>query len=198
MLLRSSFCTRRFGWGASLCLALIVPALTGCEDALEANANDPAPDTEKVKTLRNGAVFSARVDATDEALWIGYDLDGAGEADAATASLLFQRSVARLGRGVEAVAVDIAFDALTEAPAEGWAFEPEATEEPVGRERAEGPLANWFDYDPVHHTLSPADVRYAIRTAEGGCFKVQFTAWYDDAGTSAMFGFDWAPLAGCR
>jgi hypothetical protein len=55
---------------------------------------------------------------------------------------------------------------------------------------------NWFDYNPVDHTLTPvADRVYVVRTPEGNHCKVELLSYYDGAGTPGIVSFRWATLA---
>lgn len=54
----------------------------------------------------------------------------------------------------------------------------------------------WFDYDPVNHVLSPADVVFVIRTTEGAYVKFAFLGYYSEAGSSGFPTFRWAPIDG--
>ncbi|MFZ5476474.1 MAG: HmuY family protein [Myxococcota bacterium] len=76
------------------------------------------------------------------------------------------------------------FDALTQAPADGWVADPDA-------------LAGWYEYDSTAHTIDALDVFYAIRTEGGAYYKLQYTSYYPD-GDETQPGyptFRWAALA---
>jgi len=40
-------------------------------------------------------------------------------------------------------------------------------------------MSNWFDYDPVNHTVSPRDTVFSVRSADGDVYKVQILGWED-------------------
>ncbi len=65
------------------------------------------------------------------------------------------------------------FDALTAAPSEGF----------VADDGTGAPMADWYDYDPSTHVISPQDKVYVVHTAGGDYYKLQLTSYYpaDDA-----------------
>jgi hypothetical protein len=75
----------------------------------------------------------------------------------------------------------LAFDEVSEAPTFGYAVDEILTSGRPGAEpTSESPvLGGWFDYDPVTHTVSPADRTYLVRTADGGYAKLRIWRWND-------------------
>ena len=150
---------------------------------------DPAAVT--TETLPDG-VRRTRVDAEDGALWVhfGFD-DGALHVPADGWDLALQRYLVKLGDGASAAALDDQdFAALTVAPADGYAVD-------AGGDSSEDfAMGLWYDYDPMHHTLAPKAGRvYVVRTTRGDHYKVAIRDYYDDAGSSGLVTFDWAPIA---
>ncbi|MEZ4240286.1 MAG: HmuY family protein [Myxococcota bacterium] len=153
----------------------------------------PLPDAGPLSVVHeaDGSV-TATVVAADAAapvyLRLGLDL-ALAPPDPATSDawdLGLARTVLTLGGGVsgaggvEVAVLDAAdFDAITAAPADGWVTD------------AAGALAlaEWYDYDPVTHVVSPKDQVLVLRTSDGGAFKLQLTS-YDDGTFTAR----WAPV----
>jgi hypothetical protein len=156
---------------------------------------DEGPQDPILSHVDNGdGTFTTTVNATSDAEWIGLDLDQRRQANGAEDQqwdLAFQRYHIRVRGGVngtgsvEAVVLSGAdFAQVIQAPAAGYATD--ATESPV----FEGADA-WYNYDPSSHKLSPRDRVYVVRTDEGAFFKVKILAYYDAAGTPAMFQLRW-------
>ena len=53
----------------------------------------------------------------------------------------------------------------------------------------------WYNYDPATHVLTARDTVFVVKTP-GGDFKLQFSSYYDAAGTPGMPQFRWAKLGG--
>lgn len=161
-----------------------------CACAPDLRPDEEAADTGLASTeyTVDGVVF-ATLDATSEEAWVPYPWS-----DGAAVDLSFQRYRVALADGVQvARLVGADFDALDAAPADGWltdAADPVADEDYA--------LHEWYDYDPVQHTLSPADEVVVVRSPDGVDRKLQFLAYYDDAGTPAVLSFQWAVLGGAR
>lgn len=66
------------------------------------------------------------------------------------------------------------FDALTQAPADGYQLD---TEDDLV-------LADWYVYDTELHILVPADEVYVLRTADGRYYKMQILSYYPDGDTA--------------
>ena len=132
------------------------------------------------------------LDATHDEDWVYVDLDGAAlvESDDPSWDLSFRRYVVALNGGVSGDGVVEAavlegqdFDALTQAPADGYVTD---LEDANGDGTPEYALLTWYDYDFTTHILTPADKVYVIHTGEDAYFKLRFDSYYDDAGTPAM------------
>ncbi len=66
------------------------------------------------------------------------------------------------------------FDALTQAPADGYLTDPDHNGEA---------FEDWYDYDATEHTMEPEDIVYVVHTTDGGYYKLQFTGYYPDGDT---------------
>ena len=137
------------------------------------------------------------VDATDEDLWIDFDLDAGQLTDTPTWDLGFQRFNIRLNggvsgdAGVQVAIVDTPFDATTTVPEDGWVTDlPDDDDDGVPEYAFEA----WYLYDPATHTLTPDALVYLVQTTDSAIFKVEILDYYDDAGTPAMVRFRWALL----
>jgi len=73
-------------------------------------------------------------------------------------------------------------------------IDDDGTDFALGRPNDASP-SGWFDYDPVNHVLSPADVVFALRSSEGDYFKLRFLDYYSEVGSSGYPTFRWAPIA---
>ncbi len=169
-------------------------------------------------------VLATQVKATDYEAWVYVDLDvdRAAVVDISNGGestdwdLAFRRSNIKVNGGhsgpadVAVAAVPRAdFDAMTQAPvalfeADAPAAAEENQDQPdfidddgtdfvFGRPNAVSPNG-WFDYDPINHVLSPADVVFVIRSSEGNFFKFGFLGYYSEAGSSGYPTFRWAPV----
>ena len=171
-------------------------SVVGCV-ALAACAPDLSGDLDPGPPLATGAYV---VDATSETDAVGYDLDAAAVVDLSDPAwdLSFLRYFVRLNGGVsgpgtvEAVPVSgVPYDEVVDVPVEGWATDaPDADADGVD----ELVLLDWYVYDYVAHTLSPADVVYVVRSGEGVAYKLGFLSYYDNAGTPAVISFELDPM----
>lgn len=146
------------------------------------------------------------VDATSEEQWIHLDLESRLQLELADPresdawDLGFRRFAIAIDGGIsgpggmEAVALDgVAFDDVTEAPADGW-----VTDAADGDDEDEDPdlaFAGWYAYDFMTHVLTPQPLVYVVRTVEGNAFKLEILDYYDEAGTGGTLTIRWAPLA---
>lgn len=183
----------------------LTSSLAACsEDLSLANVDAGMPGDDgggmpsRVTTIDNGdGTFTTSVDATSMDAWIGFDFQARKEATETDASwdLGFKRFEIKTNGGVTgAGGVEVAalpeadFAAINAAPAGGYA-----------KDAADALVFNagdgWYAYDPATHVLTPRDTVYVVRSAEGDYFKLSFTGYYDDAGTSGHPAFRWAPVA---
>jgi hypothetical protein len=194
-----------------------------CGDATDDITPDSTPEA-RIQTLdEGGGVFASQVDATDDTAWVYLDLDTGEEVavdDLATATdwdLGFRRSNIKVNGGWSgpadvrvAVLPGVAFDDFDAAPVALFEQDaPSSGEVDPDRPsfidddgtdfvftRANAASTNgWYDYDPVQHVLSPADVTFVVRSTEGEHFKLRFLDYYNEAGTSGVPTFRWAPVA---
>lgn len=198
-----------------MCLSTVALLATACGDDLrpEPDPDDETPDqTAQHIThtdLGNGVTRSS-VDATSEDLWVYLDLDTGREVSPASPEtdpdwdIAFQRFQVRSNSGISgtggvqtAILAEQDFDALTAAPADGWRVDEEDSDD-EGTEPDYVFLQDgfWYAYDLASHTLQPRDRVYVVKTGAGAHFKLQFLAYYDDAGTSGVPSFKWAEISG--
>lgn len=193
-----------------MCLSAIALLASACGDDLRPEPDDGTPDSESRIThtdLGNGVTRSS-VDATSEEAWVYLDLDTGNEVSPASPELdpdwdiAFQRFQVRSNSGISgpggvqtAILMEQDFDALTEAPSSGWRIDAEDSDdegtEPDYVFLQEG---HWYGYDLATHTLRPREWVYVVKTGAGAHFKLQFLGYYDDAGTSGIPSFKWAPV----
>ncbi|MBX7114791.1 MAG: HmuY family protein [Myxococcaceae bacterium] len=142
------------------------------------------------------------VDATNKEGFVYVDLDKAEELstgdalDKNTWELSFQRFTITLNGGggglgnVEAaVLLNADFDALTQAPADGYR-----------KDGSEGVFTavegGWYYYDLGKHKLTAkTELTYVIHSTDDAYFKLQMVGYYDAAGTPANPSFRWAKIA---
>jgi len=136
-------------------------------------------------TDRGGGVRRAVIVATGADQWVQVAL-GAGElvTDETGWDLAFQRIIIRSAHPI--ATVDLAFEAVTQAPAEGWVED--------GEEPAFDALGGWWDYDPTNHTVSPKARTFFVAVDADTYFKLAVRDYYDDAGSSGLITFDYAPV----
>lgn len=81
------------------------------------------------------------------------------------------------------------FDALTQAPADG--YETDTDKDLV--------LADWYIYDTVDHYLLPADEVYVLHTADGKYYKMKMLSYYPEGDTEYKMPhwplWKWAEIA---
>jgi len=156
-------------------------------------------------------VILAVVDATDGAVWVYIDLETGMQvapSDAANSTewdLGLQRFRIKTNGGISGsggmTGVAIAgspFDDVMKAPGDGWLSDAED-----GSDTGEDPdtvfngSGDWYEYDPVNHTLTArADRTHIVQTVEGNYYKVAVLDYYDEAGTSAIITLKWATVDG--
>jgi HmuY protein len=146
-------------------------------------------------------VTTAQIDATSREAWVYLDLTtgltvGADEGW----DLGFQRSTVKVNGGVSgAGGVEVAvltgqyaaFETTTTAPAEGYVTDADED----GDGTVEYALGGWYSYDSSTHQLSPADVLYIVRGADGEHHRLRFLSYYDDAGTSGVIRVELGAVA---
>ena len=174
---------------------------------------ETAGDVDPVVTEElGGGTYKTTLDATDGEAWRYFDFESKSHilpADAA-ADAIWDLGALRFnvktnggtsGTGGAAVAIleGTSFDAVTEAPADGYVEDSAEGPGVGGSEMADvSPgyaFDNWFDYDMDDHTLSAAADRiYVVRTPEGNHYKVEMLGYYDGAGTPGFVSFRWAAL----
>lgn len=192
-------------------LAIILPLLlAACATTTDDTGGDDdgAPQDGPARTEDQGdGSFVTVLDASSESEWTHFDFESGEYVEMSAAvwdigALRFniKTNGGTSGDGGAAVAVldGTSFDAVTEAPADGYK-EDAAGDPGVGGEMADitpgYAFDEWFAYNPADHTLAPAPGRiYVVRTPEGNHFKVEMQGYYDDAGTPGFVGFRWAEL----
>jgi hypothetical protein len=187
--------------------------VVACGPDLQPEPGDPPDDTPPenpqdthLRHVDNGdGTFTTTVDATSQTEWIGLDLDTRRQESAATDAkwdVAFQRFHVRSrggssGTGGVEVALVPGTDLakVSQAPQAGYAVdavdgEDTDTNPDTPFEVGEG----WYSYDLATHKLSPRSQVYVVRSDAGAYFKLQFTGYYDAAGTPAMLQLRWGPV----
>ncbi len=125
-----------------------------------------APDSLVIDTVT--------IDAGDEHAWRFFHLATRAvrrEPDSAGWDLAFRRFHV-VSSGGAADLGDVAFDAVREAPEEGYL----ATV--FGRDTVNAALERWYTYSFLSHVLSPNGHVIALRTRDGRYAKLQFLSYY--------------------
>lgn len=175
---------------------------------LEPDAAPPEDGPIQVEVLGDG-VRQALVDASGREQWIymalerGNAVPAEAEADAMAWDLAFQRSDLKLnggssGSGDAAVAFlpGAAFDELTEVPADATFRTDTDADGMAEYVMSDGESdARWYSYDVTTHVLTPKDLVYVVRGANGSYYKLEMLDYYDSAGSAGHPLFRWAPLA---
>ena len=195
-------------------LLLTALALQGAcaEDLSQRLEPDAAPAEDgpiEVEDLGDG-VRQARVDARSEDTWVYMSLPQgkavpAEEAGDPTAwDLALQRFNFKLnggasGSGSAAVALlpGAAFDDVTEVPADAMFLSDQPDADGNGREEYVMSIGDtrWYAYNLTTHVLTPKELVYVVRGADGNHYKLEMLGYYDMAGTDGYPLFRWAPLA---
>lgn len=159
-----------------------------------------------VKTTRGAdGSFASEVNATDTESWVYFSLRDNSEVtpdvpeQSALWDLGFQRSNVKLNGGasgsgtVTASVASGAFDSVTAPPSDGYLADAADADEDGSPDYALGAGDGWYAYDPASHRLTARETVFVIKT-ESGHFKLQFSSYYDAAGTPGVPQFRWAPL----
>lgn len=148
--------------------------------------------------------FSSEVDATDASLWVYFSLRENAEVTPGAPEvspdwdLAFQRSNVKVNGGASGsgeVLVAVAsgsFESVTTPPGEGYLADTDED----GDGSPDYVFAagdGWYSYDPASHLLTARETVFVVKTGDQH-FKLQFTSYYDAAGTPGMPQFRWAPL----
>ena len=167
---------------------------------------DTAPPAPRIVTTASDGVSESWIDSTAYLEFVYMNLATGEEvavSDPLTSTdwdLGFERYLVASDGGVSGTGgVEVAalagqdFEALTTAPAEGYAVDlADDDDENTNPEYAMG---DWFDYAEEDHTVTPTpDLVYVIHATDGTYYKWQFVAYYDDAGTPAYITARWAPI----
>lgn len=120
------------------------------------------------------------LDARDAERWIRLDLSRATLADGES---LWDLAVSRFrlivngGPGfvgsAGVIALEGDYEAMAEAPANGYVGSAISAGDTVNSE-----LARWYDYGFFSHLLTPKDVVYVLRTADGKYAKFRIVGYY--------------------
>lgn len=150
-----------------------------------------------------GGVTRLLIDATNKSSQVFVDLEEARELKPDEAfetnawDLAFRRfdiaanSGASSPTGVVEVAVlkDVDFDALTQAPAEGFSVD---TPDRIFNTTFEG----WYFYDlGVHRLVTRDELTYVVKTSAGAYKKLKMLSYYDESGTPASISLKYAAVA---
>ena len=163
-------------------------------------------ESEHVKTVRGAdGSFASEVDATDMVSWVYFSLRERAEVtpDVPEQSPLwdlgFQRSNVKVNGGASgsgSVTVAVAsgsFESVTAPPSAGFLADSADEVADGSPDYALSAGDGWYSYDPASHRLTARETVFVLET-EGSYFKLQFSNYYDAAGTPGIPQFRWAPL----
>jgi hypothetical protein len=184
------------------------PAGGAAEGTAAASDTGAVVQSEHIKTVREpDGSFASVVNATNMQSWVYFSLQTRSEVtpDSPEQSdswdLAFQRSNVKVNGGASgagSVMVSSAsgsFESVHEAPADGYVADAADADRDGSPDYAFGAGDGWYSYDPASHTLTARETVFVVKTA-GGYFKLQFSSYYDAAGTPGMPQFHWAALGG--
>ncbi len=168
-------------------------------------ARSIAPDGSDSGVASQVAAGDAIIDASSETDWTYLDLGNAeivtpaNPDDSTEWDLAFRRYKVKINGGVSGTAdmavvpyFETEYNTPLDPPTEGWVTDEADADADGDPEYA---LDTWFDYDSSTHEVTPADVIYVVRDAQGDLAKLQFLAYYDDAGTPGYIHIRWGPLS---
>jgi len=147
-------------------------------DLTDPETDAPVGDTDVDTPGEPEGVFS--VDATSHDDWTHINLATGRPTSGDDWDVAFRRADVMLAEGAEAIPVAEELSEDMVVPASGWLTD-QLGDEPTYA------LGTWYDYDPVNHTLWPADGAFLVRNPAGTVFGLQFHGYYDAAGTSAHY-----------
>jgi HmuY protein len=124
------------------------------------------------------------VDARNADTWVRLDLSTGGEVPASDPDA-WDLAVRRFqivvnggpgfrGRAGVVLVRGVPFDSVVEAPADGYAVSRVTT----GGDSTAIAFEDWYDYSFFSHLLTPADVVYVLRTADGRYAKFELLDYY--------------------
>jgi|GEM_PF-537056 len=138
----------------------------------------------------NSQVREVRIDATDGAKWILFDLDAGQVVDGSAGwDLAFQRQKIAVNGdvGVEVAWIDdVVLEEIESAPEDGYARDAKPITDETLQETdlAFHQDGGWYEYNPSTHRLTPRKRIYVVRSSEGKTFALQMIDYYDAASTS--------------
>ncbi len=137
---------------------------------------------------------TTQIQATSKDGWVYFDFETETEVSAEdpTWDVGFQRFKFKLNDAAAVATLkDTPYDALTEAPADGFEQDtPKSPEPDYAFLRNDG----WYYYNLSSHTLTTRAFTYVLRSTEGAFFKVAFVNYYDSTGSSGFPAFKWQKL----
>ncbi len=172
---------------------------------IEVGEPEPAPEPEP--TPEPEPAPGTEIDASDREAWAYVRVDGDGALVPGTEDawdIAFQRSVIRLNGGesgdgwaaARPAPEGVEYETIDSAPTTGYVADAEVPAPgPPGSGTliANPALADWYDYDPASHQLSPGDRNYLIRTADGRYGRMRITGYADGRFTVRFDLIDVAP-----
>ncbi|MFK7991381.1 MAG: HmuY family protein [Sandaracinaceae bacterium] len=190
----------QFRWAA------IEPPEMALPDAGPSGPVDAGPDASSdggVDTTVPGDALD--VNAGDGAAWVYLSVaDGVvSPADPSVDTgwdIAFRRTAVRSNSGTSGPGMagaqvydeTLAFDDIEDVDTFGFAVDTLIDSGAPGAEieSLNGPLLNWYDYDPVRHAVSPTDQTYLLRTASGGYARMRIWTWEDGHYAMSLHGVE--------
>ena len=195
--------------------------LIGCAGDLSEELNKPSTGTDpgtsplpgqsgRVKNTQGpGGVVTSQINATDQTSWVYFQFAGAKEVTPQDplsstewdlALLRFQLKVNGGISGSGSVEVALVtgtpFDSLSQAPGGGYLTDQaDGSDEDTDPDYAFVQRGTFYNYNVTTHILTPKDQVYVVRSTTGQYYKMQFTGYYDQAGSAGFPAFRWQPVA---
>lgn len=196
-----------------IAILLAATALWACAPDLREDHpfDGDLPEGDYVTFADLGAgTLELKVNAGEPQSWVFVDLDTQRQVPGAEAvgapagwDVAFQRyriisngGVSGVGTVAVAVLPGADFDALAEAPPDGYVTDADDGPD-ENRDVDSAFLAGdgWYSYDLLNHGVQPRDLVYVVRS-DLGHWALKLLAYYDEAGTAARLKMNVKPLPG--
>lgn len=192
-----------------------VGSLVGCEGDLSTQLQQQDPQVMAgtsgriSNTLEAGGSVVSRVNASDATAWVyvqmqtGKEVTPQDPLHSTDWDIALQRFQIKVNGGVSgqgSVAVALLtgtpFASLSIAPKDGYVTDlPDSADDGTEPDYAFTQGGTWYDYNMTTHVLSAKDQVYVVRSSAGAYYKLQFTGYYDQAGSSGYPTFRWQSVA---
>jgi hypothetical protein len=196
------------------CIAALLSLVEGCDGSLSSQRMEPesqviAGQSGRIhNTLEADGVVLSRVNASDAMSWVYVQLRSGQEVQpqdpqrSTDWDLALQRYHVKVNGGISgsagaevALISDAAFAAIGAAPAAGYVTDQaDSADEDSDPDYAFAQRGTWYSYNVMTHVLTAKPQVYVLRAASGTYYKLQFTGYYDAAGSSGYPTLRWQAI----